>query len=448
MMKREAATTNSGDAALTPLELDRRERNRSKVRRSYYRKIVRPARLPRVVHVSARMPALLLPAVLTCAACTSTLRCAAQYNINELRAQVDVLEDEYERILQEQEELAALHADVMASEMQALEPTPSRQWRLRELAQARKSLYNENEALRRRQMEHDKAQGSLQHLVDDQLPPSDASGLTMAGSGAMAVGEVTVLRNFTIDECLAVTRAAYARITAYTDAQRLKAPRGTVLGWSDRRRVEDNILSSCFQKTFPARRFEDVGAATWALLTSPTELSSLYSPYVNARHCVVQRVDANNIVIFRTFEQLGLEAVQKSVYLMTRFQVEHGEILVRPLATMTTLEAQEELQYWTDAGRTHVFLVMEQLAHPLDPNRVVDNTLNLSRLGKRELWDSVIFWCVCERGGTCDNPATGLTDGQTDGRTDGCLVTMDAAGCCWRTRRAAQTAASRSVATS
>lgn len=30
------------DLELSPAELDRRERNRSKVRRSYYRKIVRP----------------------------------------------------------------------------------------------------------------------------------------------------------------------------------------------------------------------------------------------------------------------------------------------------------------------------------------------------------------------------------------------------------------------
>lgn len=255
--------------------------------------------------------------------------CCAQYNINELRAQVGVLEEEYERILQEQEELAALHAEVMATETQAREPTPSRQQRLRQLAQVRKSLYKENEALRSRQMEHDKAQGSLQHLVDEQLQ-GDASRVTMGGGDpAMAVGEVTVLRRVTIDECLAVMREAYARITAYNDAQRLKAPRATVLGWTDRRRIEADLMTFCFQKTFPGRRYEDIGGATWALLTSPTELASLYSPYVNARHGLVQRLDANNVLIFRTFEQTGLDAVRKSVFLMTRFQVENGEILVR-----------------------------------------------------------------------------------------------------------------------
>lgn len=338
---------------LTPVELDRRERNRSKVRRSYYRKIVRG------VHARSRWLS---------SSCISHV-CVLQYNLNELRAQVDVLEDEYERILVEQEQRAALLLDAMASEAQALEATPSRQQRLLQLARVRKSLYKENEDLRGLQMDHDKAHGSLQHLVDVQLQDGGISNSNgsrkrittdLDDLSIHQASDVTILRKFTIEECLEVIREAYARINAYSDAQRLK-PTGarTVLGWTDRRCIDDGMLSFCFQKTLANRRQHEIGDATWALMTTPKELVQLYSPYLNVRYSVLQRLDANNLVIYRTFDQTDLDVVQKSLFLMTRFETESGEIL---------------------------------LTHALDPSRVVDNSLDLSMIGKRELWQDVFSW--------------------------------------------------------
>lgn len=276
---------------------------------------------------------------------------------------MDVLEDEYERILVEQEQRAALLSDAMASEVQALEPTPSRQQRLLQLARVRKSLYKENEDLRSLQMDHDKAHGSLQHLVDVQLQDSDGSKKRITADlddlSSHQASDVTILRNFTIEECLQVIREAYARINAYTDAQRLKPPGATVLGWTDRRCIVDGMLSFCFQKTFANRRHHEIGDATWALMTNPKELVQLYSPYLNVRYSVLQRLDANNLVIYRTFDQTDLDVVQKSMFLMTRFVTENGEIL---------------------------------LTHTLDPSRVVDSSLDLSMIGKRELWQDVFSW--------------------------------------------------------
>lgn len=293
---------------------------------------------------------------------------ALQYNLNELRAQVDVLEDEYERILVEQEQRAALLLDAMASEAQALEPTPSRQQRLLQLARVRKSLYKENEDLRGLQMDHDKAHGSLQHLVDVQLQDGSSGNngkkritADLDDLSSHQVCDVTILRKFTIEECLQVIREGYGRINMYTDAQRLKPPGATVLGWTDRRCIADGMLSFCFQKTLANRRHHEIGDATWALMTNPKELAQLYSPYLNVRYSVLQRLDANNLVIYRTFDQTDLDVVQKSIFLMTRFVTENGEIL---------------------------------LTHALDPSRVVDNSLDLTMIGKRELWQDVFSWYV------------------------------------------------------
>ncbi|KAF1786689.1 hypothetical protein GQ600_17444 [Phytophthora cactorum] len=182
-------TMVTSESQLSPQELHRRERNRSKVRRSYYRKIV------------------------------------------------ETLEDEYERLLQTQESRAAFHAaqalnetlnetDTQSlldmtlepleelqslGELEAIEPLPlvavdeppaGREKRLLQLARARKALYEENESLRDRKMNFAKAYGSLQHLVDVHAEDDDENSTMSKRTQLM------VWRKFKIDECFEINRVA------------------------------------------------------------------------------------------------------------------------------------------------------------------------------------------------------------------------------------------------
>ncbi|RLN44260.1 hypothetical protein BBJ29_008511 [Phytophthora kernoviae] len=338
-------------AQLTPEELHRRERNRSKVRRSYYRKI---------------------------------------FNLNELRAQVDTLEDKYEHLLQMQEKRSAFHAsqslteplteaeslldltlepleDLEAlDEMEPIEPLPvameppvSREKRLLHLARVRKGLYEENESLRSRGMEFAKAYGSLQHLVDVRTEDDELENAESKRTQLM------VWRRFAIAECLEINRVAYRRIMDYIEKQRHRPHKGTTLGWTDRRRLSDGVMSYCFSKFFAKRSSAELAETTWKLATDVKRMGCFFSVYLHVNMHAVQRVDMNNVVCLRTVNQADHDVVVKSLFLLTRFETEKGIIM---------------------------------LMHGLDPSRVENDFTMLDMVGKAEVWQDDFRWVLFEGG--------------------------------------------------
>ncbi|KAG3099672.1 hypothetical protein PI124_g18078 [Phytophthora idaei] len=356
----------TSESQLSPQELHRRERNRSKVRRSYYRKI---------------------------------------FNLNELRAQVETLEDEYERLLQTQESRAAFYAaqalnetlnetDTQSlldmtlepleelqslGELETIEPLPlvavdeppaGREKRLLQLARARKALYEENESLRDRKMNFAKAYGSLQHLVDVHAEDDDENSTMSKRTQLM------VWRKFKIDECLEINRVAYGRILADIEKQRHKPHKGTTLGWTDRRRFDDGVMSYCFSKLFANRSSSQLAENTWQLATDMKRTSRFFSVFLNVDVHIVQHVDMNNVVCMRTVNQADHDVVLKSLYLLTRFETEKGTII---------------------------------LVHGLDPSRLEDDFTTLAMVGKAEMWQDDFRWILLEDGeGGCRMSYGGL----------------------------------------
>ncbi|OWY97669.1 hypothetical protein PHMEG_00031748 [Phytophthora megakarya] len=333
---------------LSPEELHRRERNRSKVRRSYYRKI---------------------------------------FNLNELRAQVETLEDEYERLLQTQEWRATVHATQALTdtlnetetqslldltleslddlgelcESDAIEPLPlveeGREKRLLQLTRVRKALYEENESLRDRKMTFAKAYGSLQHLVDIHAEDD------IEEDAVLKRMQLMVWRKFKIDECLEINRVAYGRIMADIEKQRHNPHKGTTLGWTDRRRLDDDVLNYCFSKFFAKRTSSELAETTWQQATDMKHTSRFFSVFLNVNVHIVQHVDMNNVVCMRTVNQADHDVVLKSLYLLTRFETEKGIII---------------------------------LIHGLDPERLEDDFTTLAMVGKAEVWQDDFRWILLE----------------------------------------------------
>ncbi|KAF4148309.1 hypothetical protein GN958_ATG02507 [Phytophthora infestans] len=330
---------------ISPQELHRRERNCSKVRRSYYRKI---------------------------------------FNLNELRAQVDTLEYEYERLLQMQERRAAFHAvhalteTLSESDTQSLldmpledfksigetvDPLPlaaavgphvGREKRLLQLARVRKA---ENESLRDRKMIFAKAYGSLQHLVDVHAEDDDENSTMSKRTQLM------VWRKFKIDECLEINRVTYGRIMADIEKQRHKPHKGTTFGWTDRRRLDDGVMSYCFSKLFANRSSSELAENTWQLATDMKRTSRFFSVFLNVDVHIVQHVDMNNVACMRTVNQADHDVVLKSLYLLTRFRTDKGIII---------------------------------LIHGLDPSRLEDDFTMLAMVGKAEMWQDDFRWILLE----------------------------------------------------
>ncbi|KAF1780316.1 hypothetical protein GQ600_3359 [Phytophthora cactorum] len=216
-------------------------------------------------------------------------------------------------------------------ELEAIEPLPlvavdeppaGREKRLLQLARARKALYEENESLRDRKMNFAKAYGSLQHLVDVHAEDDDENSTMSKRTQLM------VWRKFKIDECFEINRVAYGRIMADIEKQRHKPHKGTTLGWTDRRRLDDGVMSYCFSKLFANRSSSQLAENTWQLATDMKRTSRFFSVFLNVDVHIVQHVDINNVVCMRTVNQADHDVVLKSLYLLTRFETEKGIIIL------------------------------------------------------------------------------------------------------------------------
>ncbi|POM60983.1 hypothetical protein PHPALM_30076, partial [Phytophthora palmivora] len=312
----------------------------------------------------------------------------SKFNLNELRAQVETLEDEYERLLQTQERRATCHAAQVLTdtlnetetqslldmtlesledlesvcEDETIEPLPlvteeGREKRLLQLTRVRKALYEENESLRDRRMTFAKAYGSLQHLVDVHAEDDKEEDAVLKRTQLM------VWRKFKIDECLEINRVAYSRIMVDIEKQRQKPHKGTTLGWTDRRRLDDGVLNYCFSKFFANRSSSELAQNTWQLATDVKRTRRFFSVFLNVDVHIVQRVDMNNVVCMRTVNQADHDVVLKSLYLLTRFETEKGIII---------------------------------LVHGLDPARLEDDFTTLAMVGKAEVWQDDFRWILLE----------------------------------------------------
>lgn len=273
------------------------------------------------------------------------------------------LEAKYEQLLAaaneresegDEEEVKATGTELAKTDVTTVDRVPKpATLSLLQLARVRKALYQENEELRDKHMEVAKAHASLQHLLDvscedDALDTSD-----------VADSQLLIVRRFTLEECLEVGRTAYRRIAAYLDAQRNVPPPRTAMGWADRRQYADGELSYCFSKLFPRRQATELAAKTWNILSSPKTQRKNFSHYLNIKFHIVQQLDVNNIIFFRTINQTGQEAVLKGLFLLTRFETDRGLLLV---------------------------------TQSLDPSHIEDDFVTVDMIGKAECWQDFFSW--------------------------------------------------------
>ncbi|TYZ61371.1 hypothetical protein PybrP1_005241 [[Pythium] brassicae (nom. inval.)] len=251
--------------------------------------------------------------------------------INELREVSEKLEHEFRRVLTGRRRLSA---------QRPLDVSPFEE--LREqyaaLALTKDDLRQENEALRSVAAEQSKARTRVGILVDeelrDQADAARAVGLPsprpnaepQAPPPSTSAAELDLVP-ISQSECLAVVREAYARIMAFRAAQNLVSTGASVFGWRDRRKVEGDTMKFFLEKTFP-RSAESVATALWDVLSTEAGANRVYSSSVAIRFRLVQRVDANNVVFYRTIEREGQGVVIKSLVLAALVQIETGYMLL------------------------------------------------------------------------------------------------------------------------
>lgn len=125
-------------------------------------------------------------------------------------------------------------------------------------------------------------------------------------------------------ECQQLAWQSYEEAYRFTQSHAVVSTGATAFGWRDRRRIERDRLQFALQKTFRHTDAFSMALRSWALLTSGPEHATLYSSSLRVAIYIAQVVDANNVVAYRVFSTPDGQVVAKSLYLVSRFQVDAG----------------------------------------------------------------------------------------------------------------------------
>lgn len=255
------------------------------------------------------------------------------------------------------------------------------------LALAKDDLRQENEVLRAEAAEQSKARTRVGILVDEELRDQEevahAVGLErrpaiyqepLAATASVAPVDAPVIQIVPISqaECLAIVKEAYTHIMAFRDAQNLVSTGASVFGWRDRRKVEGDTMKFFLEKTF-SRTAAQVATTMWGVLSTEAGVNRIYSSAVAIRFHLVHRVDANNVVYYRTIEREGQSVTIKSLVLASLVQIETGYMLL-----FHSLEPAQRL-----------------VRSPESPSA----TASPFAMQKREVWADVFSWGLYEFAG-------------------------------------------------
>lgn len=142
-----------------------------------------------------------------------------------------------------------------------------------------------------------------------------------------ALAQVAVVP-MTADECKQVATTAYEAIGSFMRSRSFETTGMEVLGWTDRRQVEDNEVKFMLIKTFRGLTPAEVLDRAWRVMTSPRGMRSMYSKSMRMLIKRVQVVDDDNVLLYRVISSPDGHAVAKSLFLASRFTVADKRILM------------------------------------------------------------------------------------------------------------------------
>ncbi|RLN52462.1 hypothetical protein BBJ28_00007665 [Nothophytophthora sp. Chile5] len=165
--------------------------------------------------------------------------------------------------------------------------------------------------------------------------------------------------------------------------ERFAHPTGEICGWRKTRTADRSFFSFAMHKTFYRASAQHLMTVMWQIMSNPARWEKLYSPVINIRIRLVQRVDKDNLVFFHDYCAMDADndlTVLHCMYLVSKLPTANGGYLV--------------LMRGLDRGR----LVMEDLAkRDPAPAEGVGETL--------ELWTNNFCWYAVGPGGR-DTQAT------------------------------------------
>ncbi|RLN52461.1 hypothetical protein BBJ28_00007664 [Nothophytophthora sp. Chile5] len=303
---------------------------------------------------------------------------------------VEAIEAEYERLL------AARHR-------QDAQPTPSDQEKRShdrsealhdayvQLLQQKSALRKENSELQRLETQHLAMEKQFRQLTALQNKALSAAKETQE---LKRTHPELVVNPVTLAQCLAIAQTAYREIESFRQSKTCFSTGTSIFGWRDRHRLEAEKLTFSLEKVFPGRSMEEVSQGTWAVLSQPGSVSSIYPRHVKVHFHVTQRLDENTVVYYHTLEREDTDVRVRAFILAMKVDLgpEQGcMVLYRGLDPTTYLRHEGDPTARDRRGR-----------RKLEPQ-------------KEDVWINTFIWGIFERAGErgehCKDDFGGVIEG-------------------------------------
>uniref|UniRef100_K3WXZ1 START domain-containing protein n=1 Tax=Globisporangium ultimum (strain ATCC 200006 / CBS 805.95 / DAOM BR144) TaxID=431595 RepID=K3WXZ1_GLOUD len=267
------------DAATPMTAEEKKERQRLHVRRSYYRKLNR---------------------------------------MDEMREQVRALKEQYLNAIRQREALAS-SPDAAKQQQRAVALYA-------QISRAKEQLLEENAALQ--QMVAD--QHVLTHKMSQLLLEfqNEQDHTEAALFDALLKNPYDLRVPMTVEECQQLAWSTYMDVLRFMQSNSFLTTGAIAFGWRDRRCLEGDRLKFSLKKRFTHISPFHLARRSWDVLSSAEQHGTLYSASLKLNIYTPQVVDDNNVVIFRVFSLPDGTVVAKSLYLVSRFQVETGYVII------------------------------------------------------------------------------------------------------------------------
>lgn len=127
--------------------------------------------------------------------------------------------------------------------------------------------------------------------------------------------------------CFEISNSAVQRTNAFEASLGRASTVGTVAGWRGRRFADRGVFKFALDKVFRWMSYQAVLERVWSSLVDPMKLERCYSPELNMRARLIQKVDDDNIIFLeemRSTDSGDNEALVQTAVLFSRVKTDTG----------------------------------------------------------------------------------------------------------------------------
>ncbi|KAE9031045.1 hypothetical protein PR001_g11098 [Phytophthora rubi] len=271
--------------------------------------------------------------------------------LDDLQRDVAALEAQYERLLAEHHQQDA--QPTPEGPAQATDADADAHQAYVQLAQVKRALAKENEALKRLHADYLEMERQI-----NQLAAAQKKALVQAEQEQehKRRNPVLTVNPLTQDQCAEIARTSYREIKAFRESDTCFSTGTSVLGWRDRHVLRQNKLMFSLEKTFHGRATDMMARNIWEILSLPEPVVIMRPRDAKVHFHEVQRLNEDAVVYYYTLEREHTDVRIRAFILAMRVDLgpDGSMVILRNLDPKTYLQHDGDCTAPVRRGRRKV----------------------------------------------------------------------------------------------